>query len=83
MEVRAWKLFFLLPFMLLRKGRGVGKVGTDELSRRFDNFSEGLWRILLEEARRGADGLSQSRNQGTSCLFRRFVLVRCLEHDNV
>ena len=49
MEVRAWKLFFLLPFLLLRKARGVGK---DELSRRFDKFSEGQWRTLFEEARR-------------------------------
>ena len=52
MEARAWKLFLLLPFMLLRKERGVGKVGKDELSRRFDKFSEGQWRTLLEEARR-------------------------------
>ena len=52
MEARAWKLFLLLPFMLLRKARGVGKVVRDELSRRFDKFSEGQWRTLLEEARR-------------------------------
>ena len=52
MEVRAWKLFFLLPFHVVAQGRGVGKVGKDELSRRFDKFSESQWRTLLKEARR-------------------------------
>ena len=60
MEVRAWKLFLLLPFMLLRKARGVGKVGKDELSRRFDKFSEGQRRILLEEARRAVQVVPES-----------------------
>ena len=42
----------LVAVLLLRKARGVGKFGKDELSRRFDKFSEGKWRTLLEEARR-------------------------------
>ena len=42
----------LLQFMLLRKPRGAGRVGKDELSCRFDKFSEGRWLTLLEDARR-------------------------------
>ena len=38
--------------MLLRKPRGAGRVGKDELSCRFDKFSEGRWLTLLEDARR-------------------------------
>ena len=42
-EVCAWKLFLLLPFMLLRRPVGEGRVGKEELSTRFDKFSEGQW----------------------------------------
>ena len=35
-EVRAWKLFSLLPFWLLRKPSGQGRVGKAELSGRFE-----------------------------------------------
>ena len=43
MSLRAWKLFLLLPYMLLRNPRGAGRVGKDELSCRL---------TLLEDARR-------------------------------
>ena len=50
MEGRAWKLFCTLPVMLLRKPRGQGKVGKEELSLRFDKFARGQWGALLQEA---------------------------------
>ena len=34
MECRAWKLFLLLPFMLLRRLLGRGRVGKSELTRK-------------------------------------------------
>ena len=66
MEVRAWKLFLLLSFMLLRTARGVGEVGKDEMSRRFDKFSEGQWRILWEEAKRAVQRIVPERHQHDS-----------------
>ena len=48
-EIRSWKMFCLLPFMLLRRPAGQGRVGKAELCRRFDQFSEGQWRRLHEE----------------------------------
>ena len=40
-EVRAWKLFLLLPFMLLRRPVGEGRVGKEGLSTRFGRLLEG------------------------------------------
>ena len=48
-ETRSWKMFCLLPFMLLRRPAGEGRVGKAELCRRFDQFSEGQWKRLYEE----------------------------------
>ena len=45
-EVRAWKLFSLLPFWLLRKPLGQGRVGKAELSDRFELFAGGQWESL-------------------------------------
>ena len=42
-EVRAWKLFLLLAFMLLHRPVGEGRVGKEELSNRFDKVSDGQW----------------------------------------
>ena len=41
-ETRSWKMFCLLPFMLLRRPAGQGRVGKAELCRRFDQFSEAM-----------------------------------------
>ena len=49
MKTRGWKLFILLPFMLLWRPRGHAKVGKDELCRRFDKFSAGRWADLIRE----------------------------------
>ena len=40
-ETRAWKLFELIPMMLLHKPKGTGSVGRSELARRFDLFARG------------------------------------------
>eukprot|EP00973_Karenia_brevis_P065600 9121170-Karenia_brevis.AAC.1 len=40
---RAWKLFLLLPTMLLRTPRRWGYVGKEELTKRFDDFTRGRW----------------------------------------
>ena len=45
-EVRVWKLFSLLPFWLLRKPLGQGRVGKAELSDRFELFTGGKWESL-------------------------------------
>ena len=50
MECRAWKLFLLLPFMLLRRPLGRGRIGKSELTRRFDSSGAGRWDELLKEA---------------------------------
>ena len=50
MQIRAWKAFTLLPFMLLRRSQGRRNVGKDELCARFDKFGAGQWGELLEEA---------------------------------
>ena len=53
METRGWKLFILLPFILLRRHRGCAQVGKDELCRRFDKFIAGEWADLIREGHQG------------------------------
>ena len=50
MEVRAWKLFYLLRFWLLQRPQGQGRVGKAELCDRFDKFGDGQWSTLHEAA---------------------------------
>ena len=40
-ELRAWKLFGLVPIVLLHKPKHGGAVGRDELAQRADDFSRG------------------------------------------
>ena len=53
-ESRAWKLFSLIPLMLLHRPRGTGSLGRDELARRVELFAEGRWVELIERARQCA-----------------------------
>ena len=53
-ESRAWKLFGLIPLMLLHRPRGTGSLGRDELARRAELFAEGRWVELIERARQCA-----------------------------
>ena len=76
-ETRSWKMFCLLPFMLLRRPAGEGRVGKAELCRRFDLFSEGQWKRLYEEGfrdirsentRRPVFKLSSNEQRGQAAL---------------
>ena len=40
-EARAWKLFAVVPIMLLSRPRGIGRIGRDELASRADQFARG------------------------------------------
>ena len=51
-EERAWKLFALVPMMLLHKVQGTGRVGRDELAARGDLFTRGRWRESINAASR-------------------------------
>ena len=42
-QIRAWKLFCLVPKMLLHRPRNTGSVGRDELARRVTEFRQGHW----------------------------------------
>ena len=50
-ENRAWKLFGLIPRLLLHRPRGTGSVGRDELCFRADQFAAGEWVSLLDTSR--------------------------------
>ena len=47
---RGWKLFLLLPRLLLHRPPRGGKVHRSKLVERFDDFARGSWRKLLEES---------------------------------
>ena len=61
MELRAWKLFCLLPFWLLQRPESQGRVGKVELCDRFDKFGEGHWSALHEAACRQVSKLDFKR----------------------
>ena len=49
-ESRSWKLFGLLPMILLHRPRGTGMVGRSELIQRFEDFQRGVWVPLIHQA---------------------------------
>ena len=49
METRAWKLFCLLPYLLLRRPLGEQRVSKAELNSRFDDCAEGRLNALLRQ----------------------------------
>ena len=49
-QVRGWKLFALVPMMLLHRPCGTGSVGRCELVHRADRFAAGRWAELIREA---------------------------------
>ena len=53
---RAWKLFLLLPRMLLHKPVRGGLVPKSKMSERFASFSQGRWEDLLIQNRDSALG---------------------------
>ena len=50
MEERSWKLFCLLPFLLLYRPENKPRVTKEDLCRRFDLFGAGTWDTLFDEA---------------------------------
>ena len=50
-ENRAWKLFALVPMLLLHRPKHVGCVGRDELAKRADRLVRGQWSDLIAEVR--------------------------------
>ena len=60
-QERGWKLFFLLPRMLLaRPGRG-GLVPRRKLENRFEMFFSGQWSSLIADARMISEAASTAR----------------------
>ena len=49
-EIRAWKLFCLLPSLLLHRPIGGSRVSREDLLERFDKFAQGKWCALFEDA---------------------------------
>ena len=74
-EERAWKLFGLVPVMLLHRPRGTGSVGKDELMSRADNFVRGRWSELLNSARETYE--FRSVNKEKNCNRHIFPTVGC------
>ena len=63
-ESRAWKLFCMVPVMLLHRPRGTGSVGRDELAERIVDFEGGRWIHLLNAA--SAFAPARPRQPGTA-----------------
>ena len=72
-ETRGWKLFILLPNMLLRRPSGFAKVGKDELCRRFDKFVAGEWVDLIREGHQGCAQEGQVTHHQVDSVERRAV----------
>ena len=54
-QERAWKLFMLLPRLLLHRPSRGGLVKKSKLRERFAQFASGRWDSLLEESAKGAE----------------------------
>ena len=60
-EIRAWKLFGLVPITLIHRLRGTVAVGRSELAHRAEEFARGHWTALREEALRNTPAHSRGR----------------------
>ena len=49
-ETRGWKLFVLIPMMLLHRPHGTKAVGREKLGHRAEEFSCGRWTDLISQA---------------------------------
>ena len=52
---RGWKLFALIPMMLLHRPQGTKAVGKEELAHRAEEFSRGRWIDLISQAQHHRD----------------------------
>ena len=48
-ETRAWKIFCLFPVFLLRRPASGGHVSREDLSDRFDKFTQGEWLAMYND----------------------------------
>ena len=62
-RARAWKLFGLVPMMLLWRPLGAGSVGREDLERRANALSRGQWVELLQAARDNATRRPKARRR--------------------
>ena len=62
-EIRAWKLFVLIPSVLLHRPRGAGSVGRSELAQWFEDYQQGRWADLV---RRGLGTVDEHRSKSHS-----------------
>ena len=71
LEERAWKLWCLLPLMLLRRTQGSNKEGRKELQQRFQKFWRGEWLELIAagqgRARTAAAEDTKEKRARTAC----------------
>ena len=79
-ETRAWKLFGLIPMMLLHRPRGSGSVGRDELCKRADEFARGHWMELIQSA--GVERTDEEERTRRGVVAKNgSCRARCLEQD--
>ena len=62
-EVQAWKLFGLIPAMLLHRPKGVGSEGRAELVHRVDDFQQGHWEQLWHRGQAASAKFSRAPPQ--------------------
>ena len=62
-QERGWKLFILLPRMLLHRPPRGGLLSKEKLIQRFDAFSQGQWESLLEASARCDEQAAVSRRR--------------------
>ena len=60
---RGWKLFLMLPRLLLYRPCRGGNVHKEKLSKRFQDFSDGRWTELLAGSRKCAEDASQAQRR--------------------
>ena len=81
-DTRAWKLFLLLPRMLLSRPPRGGRVPRKQLEERFQKFSAGQWAELIEASAslstRGSEAAvrRRRRDQGDNVSKRALELVQ-------
>ena len=64
-RIRGWKLFFMLPRMLLQKPGKGGLVPKSKLRERFAQFADGRWMDLIVSSREAAVAASNAKARRT------------------
>ena len=70
-EARAWKLFAVVPIMLLSRPRGIGRICRDELASSADQCARGDWRELIDLAVQNVSTYTNSKREDSSEVERR------------